>query len=129
MLQRMLAAINLSPDDAFISNVIKCGVDASVQPKAENIAACLSYLHRQIAAISPQVICAMGIVAARSILQISQPLSQLRGRFHNYRQGDIRTIPVMATYHPTFLLQNPEMKKATWEDLQAIAKELQKRKK
>ncbi len=125
MLERMIAAIKLSPDDVFISNVIKCGIDASVQPRATNITACLSYLHRQIAAVSPLVICAMGIVAARSLLQISQPLSQVRGRFQDYRLDDERTIPLMATYHPTFLLQNPEMKKATWEDLQAIAKKLQ----
>ncbi len=125
MLERMLTAIGLSAEDAFVSNVIKCGIDESVQPKAENISACLSYLFRQIAATSPVVICTMGIVAARALLQISQPLSQLRGRFHQYHVDDKRTIPVMPTYHPTFLLQNPEMKKATWDDLQAIAKIIQ----
>lgn len=126
MIERMLTAIGLTSEDAFISNVIKCGIATTVQPKAENISACLSYLHRQIASTSPLVICTMGIVAARSLLQISKPLSQLRGSFYEYHLGNRQKILVMPTYHPTFLLQNPEMKKATWHDLQAIAKELEK---
>ncbi len=127
MLERMLVAIHLDRDDAFVTNVIKCGIDETVQPKAENIHACSSYLERQIAATSPEIICAMGITAARALLQISQPLSQLRGQLHEYRLEQ-RTIPLIVTYHPTFLLQNPEMKSATWADLQLIMKVLGNRK-
>ncbi len=127
MLERMLAAIHLDGDDAFVTNVIKCGIGENVQPKAENIYACMSYLERQIAAISPEIICAMGITAARALLRITQPLSQLRGQLHQYHLEQ-KTIPLIVTYHPTFLLQNPEMKKATWADLQLIMKLLRNKK-
>jgi DNA polymerase len=66
----------------------------------------------------------MGTVAARAVLERSQPLSRLRGRFHAYEVAEDRTIPVIATYHPTYLLQNPEMKQATWADLQLLAKKM-----
>jgi DNA polymerase len=124
MVERMLKAMQLSREESFISNVIKCGIGANVQPKAANIDACLSYLHRQIAAVSPKIICTMGLVATRSLLEKSQPLSQLRGRFHTFKLNKDTHIPLMPTYHPSFLLQNPEMKQATWNDLQMIQKAL-----
>lgn len=126
MVKKMLEAINLAPKEAYITNAIKCGIAPGVQPQAENIASCYSYLQRQIAVSRPKIICTMGIVATRTLLNASQPLSQLRGRLHSYRLGQDRIIPVMPTYHPTFLLKNPEMKKATWTDLQRIAQELGK---
>jgi DNA polymerase len=66
----------------------------------------------------------MGLVAARALVGGSLPLSQLRGRLHSLVIGEGRQIPVIATYHPSFLLRNPEMKKAAWVDLQAIGKRL-----
>jgi DNA polymerase len=66
----------------------------------------------------------MGMVAARAVLEKSQPLSRLRGQFHEYEVEKDLTIPVIATYHPTYLLQNPEMKQATWADLQLLAKKM-----
>lgn len=124
MLQRMLAAINLPMESVFITNVIKCAVSPDVQPQAEHIDACSSYLVRQIAAIAPELICAMGMVATKSLLRLPQSLSQLRGRFHTYQGGDGCEIPLLPTYHPGYLLQNPEMKKATWQDLQVLEKRL-----
>lgn len=124
MLARMFKAIHLSSDEVFVSNIIKCGISAMVQPRAENIETCISYLHRQIAASSPQVICTMGMLATRALVEAKKPLSQLRGQFHHYRMGNKQSIPVMPTYHPSFLLKNPEMKRATWSDLQQIEKEL-----
>jgi DNA polymerase len=126
MVARMLDAIHLSSEEAFITNLIKCGIETTSQPQARHIDACISYLQRQIAATGPDVICTMGIVASRTLLQMARPLSQLRGRFHSYRLGQDHTIPVMPTYHPNFLLKNPEMKKATWSDLQSIQKKLAK---
>ncbi|HKJ66088.1 MAG TPA: uracil-DNA glycosylase [Desulfopila sp.] len=126
MVQKMLEAIHLAPEEAYVTNAIKCGIAPDVQPQADNITSCYSYLQRQISVCSPMVICTMGIVATRKLLGASQPLSQLRGRFHSYSLGQKRVIPVMPTYHPTFLLNNPEMKKATWTDLQLIAQELGK---
>lgn len=124
MLARMLTAINLPMEEAFITNVIKCGVGSDIQPQAEHIDACSSYLQRQISAASPQLICTMGMVATRTLLRQSQPLSKLRGRFHAYQAADGVEIPLLPTYHPGYLLQNPEMKNATWQDLQLLQKRL-----
>ncbi len=124
MVDRMLTAINLSENEVFVTNVIKCGVAPGVQPQAEHIDACLSYLQRQIAALQPEIICTMGMVSTRTLLRFSQPLSKLRGSFYNYKASDGLTIPLLPTYHPGYLLQNPEMKKATWKDLQAIQQRL-----
>lgn len=124
MLQRMLKAINLPMESVFITNVIKCAVSPDVQPQANHIDACSSYLVRQIAAIAPELICSMGMVATKSLLRLPQSLSQLRGRFHTYQGVDGCEIPLLPTYHPGYLLQNPEMKKATWQDLQVLEKRM-----
>ncbi|MGB5231320.1 MAG: uracil-DNA glycosylase [Desulfoprunum sp.] len=124
MVARMLQAIHLSMENVYISNVIKCVVPETYQPAADHIRTCLSYLQRQIELLEPECICAMGLVAARALVGGSLPLSQLRGRLHSLVIGEGRQIPVIATYHPSFLLRNPEMKKAAWVDLQAIGKRL-----
>lgn len=126
MLSKMMTAIHLNHDEFYVSNIIKCGVEAGVQPKAENVDACISYLHRQIARVSPAVICTMGRIATKAVLKLNAPLSQLRGKFQSYTVEEGRNIPVMVTYHPSFLLKNPEMKRAAWHDLQQIENELQK---
>ncbi len=124
MLGKMLEAINLPRQEVFVTNVIKCAVKHNCQPQAIHVQTCVSFLRRQIASLKPDLICTMGMVAVRAILEKSQPLSRLRSHFHDYspRKGVI--IPVLATYHPTYLLQNPEMKRATWADLQMVAKKL-----
>ena len=124
MLGKMVDAIKLPRSEAFVTNVIKCGIPESIQPKAEHVQACISYLHRQIALLRPEVILSMGMIATRSLLNRREPLSRLRGRLHHYTTSDDHKIPLIATYHPTFLLQNPEMKRATWVDLQMLAKQL-----
>lgn len=124
MLSRMLLAIKLSAGEVFLTNVIKCAVPGTCQPQATHVQSCVSFLRRQIVTLQPEVICTMGMVAARAVLERSQPLSRLRGQFHTYEVEKNRTIPVIATYHPTYLLQNPEMKQATWADLQLLAKKM-----
>lgn len=124
MLARMLSAINLPESDVFVTNVIKCAVPVRCQPQAAHVQSCISYLRRQIVSLEPEVICAMGIVVSRALLGKSQPLSRLRGQFHLLQLSDKIRVPVLATYHPTYLLQNPEMKKATWEDLKLLGRKL-----
>jgi uracil-DNA glycosylase family 4 len=127
MLARMLAAIRIPLDEVFITNVIKCAVPASCQPQACHVQSCVSYLRRQIMVLAPEVVCTMGMVAARAVLEKSQSLSSLRGRIHEYEAAEEVRVPVITTYHPTYLLQNPEMKTATWTDLQFLAKFLDKK--
>jgi len=124
MVGKMLDAIRLPKTDVFVTNVIKCGIPDSCQPKAEHVHACLSFLQRQIVALQPDVILCMGMIATRALLQRQEPLSKLRGQIHVCNGPNDRKIPLIATYHPTFLLQNPEMKRATWIDLQLLAKQL-----
>ena len=124
MVARMLEAIHLEVEKVFVTNTIKGLVPDGCQPTSEDIRACVSYLHRQIALIEPEIICGMGLVAAKALLGGAQPLSRLRGNFHSFTVGTGKQIPVIVTYHPTFLLQNPTMKKAAWADLQSIGKYL-----
>ncbi len=124
MLSRMISAINLEQEEVFVTNLIKCGLGSSIIPQQADYQACLPYLHRQIALIQPDVICAMGGIVSKLLLGSDLSLSQLRGRFYSYTAMDSRVIPLRVTYHPTYLLKNTEMKKLTWEDLQAISTKL-----
>jgi len=124
MLVKMMAAMELDMSQVFITNVIKCSVAASLKPDSTHIGACLSYLSQQISVLAPEVICTMGAAPSQALLGSTLPLIRLRGRFHNYRTGADINIPVMPTFHPSFLLKNPEMKQSTWEDLQLIRKRL-----
>ncbi len=124
MLGKMLTAINLLSTDVYITNVIKCAIPSSIQPQASHVQNCLSFLRRQIVVLNPEIICTMGMIAARAVLNQSQSLSQSRGRFHEYDIGNGRHIPVLTTYHPTYLLRNSEMKTATWSDLQFLARKM-----
>jgi len=80
---------------------------------------CEPFLVKQLQAIRPRVICALGTFSAQTLLKVSDPISRLRGRFHAY-EG----IPLMPTFHPAYLLRNPGSKKQVWEDVQAIMKRL-----
>lgn len=118
LLDKMLGAIGLSRADVHLSLLTRC--HAPEQPGKEAVDACLPFLLKEIMLVAPTVICAMGPLAAQKLLHTSKPLSQLRGKFHDF-QG----IPLIPTFSPEFLLKNPEMKKATWMDLQMIQKKIQ----
>ena len=118
LLDKMLGAIGLSRDAVHLSLLTRC--HAPEPPGKEMVDACLPFLLKEIMLVAPKVICAMGPLAAQKLLRTSKPLSQLRGRFHDF-QG----IPLIPTFSPEFLLKNPEMKKATWLDLQLIQKKIQ----
>jgi len=119
LLDKMLGAIGLSRDAVHLSLLTRC--HAPEQPgRKEAVDACLPFLLKEILLVAPTIICAMGPLSAQKLLRTSKPLSQLRGRFHDF-QG----IPLIPTFSPEFLLKNPEMKKATWLDLQMIQKKIQ----
>lgn len=124
MLSRMIAAIQLHSSEVFITNLIKCSVAGSDRPDASQIATCLGYVKQQIGLLSPRVIVAMGTATSQALLGSSRSLIALRGRFHQFQLGDGAQIPLMPTFHPTYLLKNPEMKQPTWNDLQAVKKKL-----
>jgi uracil-DNA glycosylase family 4 len=115
LLTKILKAIHLRREDVYIGNIIKCRPPGNRNPEPEEIAACLPFLQRQIRAIRPRLICALGTFAAQTLLQTHTPISRLRGHFHTYE--DILLLP---TYHPAFLLRNPTKKRDVWEDMQKL---------
>ena len=117
LLNRIIAAMHLTRAEVYICNIVKCRPPSNRNPQPDEIASCSPYLVRQIRAIRPAYICALGKVAAQTLLKTDDPISRLRGRFHDY-QG----IPVMPTYHPAYLLRNPDKKRDVWHDMQQIMK-------
>jgi len=120
LLTKIIEAMGLSRRDVYICNILKCRPPQNRNPLPGEIAACEPFLKQQLKIISPQIICALGTFAAKTLLKTEAPISVLRGRFHYY-EG----IKLMPTYHPAYLLRNPAAKKTVWEDVQLIMKELQ----
>ncbi|MFC1845287.1 uracil-DNA glycosylase [Thermodesulfobacteriota bacterium] len=128
LLDRMLHAINLSRDKVYITTLVKCFPGANAKPDESEMRTCLPFLFRQIEIICPQVICTMGTLSSQILLHSSRSLFQLRGRFYNF--NDLCTdkladkIVIMPSLYPSLLLENEELKKASWQDLQLIQKKL-----
>ncbi|MCK4852059.1 MAG: uracil-DNA glycosylase [Candidatus Omnitrophica bacterium] len=119
LLTRIIEAIGLGRKEVYIANILKCRPPGNRNPLPEEIAACHPYLEHQVDIIKPRVICALGKFAAQTLLRSESPISRLRGRFYDYHG-----VKLMPTYHPAYLLRNPEGKKDVWEDMKKIAKEL-----
>jgi uracil-DNA glycosylase family 4 len=119
LLSKIIAAIHLNRKQVYICNVVKCRPPGNRTPQTDEINTCLPFLKRQIAAIRPDFICALGTVAAQTLLNTTEPISKLRGRFYDY-QG----IKLLPTYHPAYLLRNPDKKRDVWEDMKILMKEL-----
>lgn len=118
LLTRIIEAIKLTREDVYIANVVKCRPPGNRTPQPEEIATCSPFLRRQIAAVRPLFICALGGCAAQTLLGTTEPISRLRGRFFDY--DGIRVLP---TFHPAYLLRNPEKKREVWEDMKRLMKE------
>jgi uracil-DNA glycosylase family 4 len=114
MLNKMLRAIGLQREQVYIANTVKCRPPGNRDPQPDEVAACAGYLDRQIEMIRPRLILAVGKVAARNLLQDDSPVGKLRGRAHPYGPAEI---PLIVTYHPSYLLRNPEQKRKSWADL------------
>ncbi|MDZ7722141.1 MAG: uracil-DNA glycosylase [candidate division KSB1 bacterium] len=115
LLNKILAAIDLSREEVFIGNILKCRPPLNRDPLPEEIDTCLPYLYQQIELINPAFILCLGRVAAHTLLQTNEALSKLRLREHNV--GSRRC---MVTYHPAALLRNTELKCPTWEDVKLL---------
>jgi uracil-DNA glycosylase family 4 len=118
LLTKMIQAMNLDRSEVYISNIVKSRPPGNRNPAALEIGACFPFLERQIAAIQPEVIVALGKIAANTLLETGEPIGKLRGKFHD-RQG----IPVMPTYHPSFLLREDSSKRykaEAWSDLKKV---------
>ena len=118
LLTRIIQAIKLTRDEVYIGNIVKCRPPQNRNPLPDEIDTCLPFLKRQLDAIQPEFIVALGKVAAQTLLGTDQAISCLRGRFHDY--NGIRLLP---TYHPAYLLRSPEKKRDVWEDMKLLMRE------
>ena len=132
LLDNMLKAIGLDRhNNVYIANVIKCRPPGNRNPEPQEVAQCEPYLRRQIELLQPKIILAMGRFAVNSLLQATLPevhklpLGKLRGQVHSYQSAG-RTVPVIATYHPAYLLRNLPEKAKAWADL-CLALDLMRR--
>lgn len=117
LLNRIIAAIGLRREDVYICNVLKCRPPNNRKPLPAEVDACRGYLDLQLEILRPELICCLGATAACALLGRAEPMHHLRGRFFEYRGT-----PLMVTYHPAYLLRNPEAKREVWEDMQKCIK-------
>jgi uracil-DNA glycosylase family 4 len=115
LLNNLLSKLGLRREEVYIANVIKSRPPGNRDPEADEIAACLPFLKKQIQAIRPRVIVTLGRIAAQALLNTREPLTRLRGRWQRYR--DIRVMP---TFHPSYLLRFPQERHKTWDDMQQV---------
>jgi DNA polymerase len=119
LLTKIIQAMGFTREEVYICNVLKCRPPNNRNPQPDEIEACQPYLLRQLQAISPKIIIALGTFAAQTLLDTRAPISQLRGRIHDYHG-----IPFMPTFHPAFLLRNPAKKREVWDDMKEVLKML-----
>lgn len=103
--------------DTYVCNILRCRPPANRAPLPDEAQRCRPFLDAQIAIVKPKFICCLGASAAQNLLDTTTTIGRLRGQVHKYRG-----IPVVCTYHPAYLLRNPSMKAATWEDLKFLMK-------
>jgi uracil-DNA glycosylase len=130
LLNNMIKAMGLRREEIYIANVVKCRPPGNRTPERDECETCSPFLMRQIAAIKPKVIVALGAVSAKNLLAINAPMSELRGRFYDFMptgvasDSDWRGAKLAVTYHPAFLLRDPRQKGEAWKDLQMVMKYL-----
>jgi uracil-DNA glycosylase family 4 len=115
LLTEMLLAIGLQRTDVYVTNILKCRPPNNRNPLPEEVRCCHDYLQQQIVLVDPVLILGVGGVAAHSLLQTDTPIGRLRGRIHQYGEPGI---PLIVTYHPSYLLRSPLEKRKVWDDLQ-----------
>jgi uracil-DNA glycosylase len=115
LLTQMIEAMGLRRGDVYICNVVKCRPPENRLPEKDEIEICSPFLYRQLAVIKPKVICCLGACSAQTLLETNQGISRFRGQWFDYRGSKL-----IATYHPAYLLRNPNAKGEVWKDLQQV---------
>jgi len=119
LLTKIIEACTLKREDVYLLNVLKCRPPDNRNPLPDEVRNCRGFLNRQLEIIRPEFLCCLGAVAAQTLLDTTQTIGRLRGRFHEY-QG----VRVLCTYHPAYLLRNPAAKNDTWQDMQLLIREM-----
>jgi uracil-DNA glycosylase family 4 len=130
LLNNMIKAMGIRREDIYIANIVKCRPPGNRTPERDECETCSPFLMRQIAAIKPKVLVALGAVSAKNLLALNAPMSELRGRWYDFKPAGVRSDPswpgarLAVTYHPAFLLRDPRQKGEAWKDLQMVMKYL-----
>jgi uracil-DNA glycosylase family 4 len=119
LLNKMIEAMGLKRSDVYIANVVKCRPPGNRTPERDECETCMPFLMRQVEAINPKVIVALGAVAAKNLLQMNASMGEMRSRSYDFRGAKL-----FATYHPAYLLRDPRQKSEAWKDLQQVMKYL-----
>jgi DNA polymerase len=127
LLNNMIKAMGIRREDVYIANIVKCRPPGNRTPERDECETCSPFLMRQIAVIKPKVVVALGAVAAKNLLAINAPMSELRGRFYDFTPSGAGSADpswqgakLAVTYHPAFLLRDPRQKGEAWKDLQMV---------
>jgi uracil-DNA glycosylase len=115
LLTQMIEAMGLQREDVYICNIVKCRPPENRTPADDEVATCSPYLYRQLDAIAPKAIVCLGAVAAQTLLGTKDSISRYRGVWFDFRNAKL-----LATYHPAYLLRNPNAKGEVWKDLQKV---------
>jgi uracil-DNA glycosylase family 4 len=115
LLTKIIQSINLQREEVYIANIIKCRPPQNRNPEPDEIESCNPFLMKQIDVIRPKVICALGTFSAQTLLKTDAKITAIRGKIY-----DLEGIKVIPTYHPAFLLRNPDKKREVWEDMKKI---------
>lgn len=121
LLTKIIEAMGFKRNDVYIANIVKCRPPGNRNPEPDEVRACIPFLIRQVGVLRPKIIVCLGSVATQNLLGTEEKITRLRGNFTKWQN-----VPVMPTYHPAFLLRNPNMKKPVWEDMQLVIEFLKK---
>jgi DNA polymerase len=120
--------MGLRREDVYIANIVKCRPPGNRQPERDECETCSPFLMRQISTVKPKAMVALGATAAKNLLAINAPMSELRGRWYDFKPAGSDPswagARLAVTYHPAFLLRDPRQKAETWKDLQMVMKYL-----
>ena len=116
---KILSAMGLTREEVYLCNILKCTSATDVEITSVEINSCFPFLKRQLQVLKPNIICTLGPLAVRCMLEINNELDNLRGRFYDYNG-----MMLMPTYHPSFILKNPAYKRQVWDDMQMIMNRL-----
>jgi DNA polymerase len=123
LLDKIIAAMNLKREQAYITNIVKCRPPNNRAPLPDEIDQYMPFLVRQINLIQPEVIVALGGISAKALMRTELGITKLRGMFHELEFKSLK-VKLMPTFHPAYLLRNPSSKREVWADMQKVMKEL-----
>lgn len=119
LLDRLIEKMGFRREEVYIGNIVKCRPPMNRDPEEDEVASCIPFIQKQIGVIAPKVIVSLGRISAHTLTGTSIPISKLRGTFYEYRG-----IPLMPTFHPAYLLRNPNAKWDVWRDMQKVLEKL-----